>query len=61
MFESANSSDLISVTTKFTVKSAATVPASGESVSHYVVLGAALTLLGVTVFVSRKRLVDSIK
>lgn len=61
MFESANSSDLISVTTKFTVKSAAAVPASGESVSHYVVLGAALTLLGVTVFVSRKRLVDSIK
>lgn len=61
MFESAISSDLISVTTKFTVKSAAAVPASGESVSHYVVLGAALTLLGVTVFVSRKRLVDSIK
>lgn len=61
MFESASSSDLISVTTKFTVKSAAAVPASGESVSHYVVLGAALTLLGVTVFVSGKRLVDSIK
>lgn len=51
----------VTVTSKFTIKPAAAVPASGESVSHYVVLGAALTLLGVTVFVSRKRLMDSIK
>lgn len=48
----------VSVTSKFTIKSASDVPASGENVSLYVVLGAALTLLSVNLFVLRKRFMD---
>lgn len=51
----------VTVTSKFTIKPAASVPASGESVSHYVILGISAVLLAGAVLTLRKHMVDSVK
>lgn len=51
----------VTVTSKFTIKPAASVPASGESVSHYVILGISAVLLAGAVLTLRKHIVDSVK
>lgn len=51
----------VTVTSKFTIKPAAAVPASGESVSHYVILGISAVLLAGAVLTLRKHMVDSVK
>ena len=51
----------VTVTSKFTIKPAASVPASGESVSHYVILGISAVLLAGSVLTLRKHMVDSVK
>lgn len=51
----------VTVTSKFTIKPAASVPASGESVSHYVILGISVVLLAGAVLTLRKHMVDSVK
>lgn len=51
----------VTVTSKFTIKPAAAVPASGESVSHYVILGISAVLLAGAVLTLRKYIVDSVK
>ena len=51
----------VTVTSKFTIKPAASVPASGESVSHYVILGISAVLLASAVLTLRKHMVDSVK
>lgn len=51
----------VSVSTKFTVSAPAAIPSSGESVSHYVILGVSVILLAGAVLVMRKRMFDSVK
>lgn len=51
----------VTVTSKFTIKPAASVPASGESVSHYAILGISAVLLAGAVLTLRKHMVDSVK
>lgn len=51
----------VTVTSKFTIKPAASVPESGESVSHYVILGISAVLLAGAVLTLRKHMVDSVK
>ena len=51
----------VTVTSKFTIKPAASVPASGESVSHYVILGISAVLLAGAVLTLSKHMVDSVK
>ena len=47
----------VSFTTKFTVKAASEVPATGETVSYAAIAGASLILLSGAAFVIRKRMV----
>ena len=56
MFDNA-----VTVTTKFTVRAPSTVPSSGETASHYAILGISVVLLAGAVLVFRKRMVDSVK
>ena len=53
--------DSVTVDIKFTIKPAASVPASGESLSHYVILGVSVILLAGAVLTLRKHMVDSVK